>query len=101
MQKKLRTRGHAGSNGTTEETTEGTTFERAMRKAGGSQPPAQKKEINELAIKKGNCLHCGKEVFGGYYGIFGDGGVCSKTCNQAQEKKPKYPPSQKMERLAA
>ena len=36
------------------------------------------------------CLFCGKAITDGYYGRFGGGGVCSKTCNTAQEQVPKY-----------
>lgn len=39
------------------------------------------------------CCNCGKAITDGYYGRYGDGGVCSKTCNTAQAAKPKYPPT--------
>jgi len=47
------------------------------------------------------CLNCGKAITDGYYGAFGEGGVCSKTCNTAQSLKPKYPnnPAEAFERL--
>ena len=33
------------------------------------------------------CLACGAVITGGYYGRFGDAGVCSKKCNAAQSAK--------------
>ena len=33
------------------------------------------------------CLACGKAISDGYYGRFGDGGVCSKRCNDTESKK--------------
>lgn len=27
------------------------------------------------------CCECGKPIIDGYYGRYGDGGVCSKTCD--------------------
>lgn len=38
------------------------------------------------------CIVCGKEIGEGYYGAWGDRGVCSKSCNTIQSQKPKYPP---------
>ena len=38
----------------------------------------------------GLCLFCEKQVRGGYYGQHEGGGVCSKTCEQAYQAKPKY-----------
>lgn len=57
-------------------------------------PPAvdyspKKKEKQEVILDFSNCLHCDKVITEGYYGRFGNGGVCSKTCNTAQEAKPK------------
>lgn len=37
------------------------------------------------------CIVCGKEIGEGYYGAWGDRGVCSKSCNTIQSQKPKYP----------
>lgn len=37
------------------------------------------------------CCECGKAIEEGYYARYGNGGVCSKTCMQAKEKKPRYP----------
>lgn len=43
------------------------------------------------------CMICGKdsEGFYGSWGFIGEPpkGTCSKTCEQIQESKPKYPPS--------
>lgn len=36
------------------------------------------------------CIVCGKQITKGYYGRWGSGGVCSKTCNTVQEEKPPY-----------
>lgn len=33
------------------------------------------------------CLNCNKDILDGYYGRWGQGGVCSKTCNEAQMNK--------------
>lgn len=52
-------------------------------------PRKEKKGETKLDLKP--CCNCGKEIGDGYYGRFGDGGVCSKDCNTAQEAKPKYP----------
>lgn len=38
----------------------------------------------------GLCCICDKPVQG-YYGRWGNGGTCSKKCEQIQEAKPKYP----------
>ena len=39
----------------------------------------------------GLCLACGKQVKGGYYASYSEGGVCNKTCMQVQDEKPRYP----------
>lgn len=36
------------------------------------------------------CLVCNKTIKDGYYGRFGNGGVCSKTCNTTYEKGGKH-----------
>ena len=33
------------------------------------------------------CCECGKRILDGYYGRYGDGGVCSKTCSILHMKK--------------
>lgn len=38
----------------------------------------------------GLCLSCTKPVKGGYYAQHEGGGVCSKSCEQTQQAKPKY-----------
>ena len=45
----------------------------------------------EVTLTFSPCCNCGKVITDGYYGRYGDGGVCSKTCNTIQEAKPKYP----------
>jgi hypothetical protein len=100
MPKNVRTRGRQEPTGATDEE-EGTSLSKAMRRAQGFPQAKPKQEPDERAVKKGNCLHCNKDVFGGWYGSFGEGGVCSKTCNEAQEKKPRYlPPLQKEKSVA-
>lgn len=42
----------------------------------------------EVTLQFTPCIHCGKAIMEGYYGRFGNGGVCSKTCNTAQAQKP-------------
>lgn len=37
------------------------------------------------------CLHCGNNITDGFYGRWGNGGVCSKNCNIEQTKKPRFP----------
>jgi len=37
------------------------------------------------------CCECGKVIEEGYYARYGNGGVCSKTCMQEKDKKPRYP----------
>jgi hypothetical protein len=46
-------------------------------------------EYNDKIV--GLCLACNKQVKGGYYANYSEGGVCNKTCMQVQDKKPKYP----------
>lgn len=53
-------------------------------------PRGEKGKKEEISIALKPCCHCGKTITDGYYGRFGDGGVCSKTCNTIQEAKPKY-----------
>ena len=46
-------------------------------------------EYKETVV--GLCISCGKPVKGGWYGSYGDAGVCNKTCMEAHEKEEKYP----------
>jgi len=66
----------------------------------GRKTPTSKEE-QEVSVNLSPCLNCGKAITDGYYGAFGEGGVCSKTCNTAQSLKPKYPnnPAEAFERL--
>lgn len=50
-----------------------------------------KKKVEEPKLNFAPCCNCGKIITDGYYGRYGDGGVCSKTCNTEQSKKPKCP----------
>jgi hypothetical protein len=54
-------------------------------------PRSERKKVEEVKLDLLPCCNCGKKISDGYYGRFGDGGVCSKTCNAIQEAKPKYP----------
>lgn len=36
---------------------------------------------NPSGLKLDPCVECGKPIEDGYYGRWGDGGVCSKTCD--------------------
>ena len=40
----------------------------------------------------GNCVECGKPIFDGYFGRWGDGGVCSKTCDILHMRKKESEP---------
>lgn len=53
--------------------------------------PKAKRKVEEVNLDLKPCLNCGKPITDGYYGRYGGGGVCSKTCNTSQEAKPKYP----------
>lgn len=44
--------------------------------------------VNESA-PVGNCINCGKVVLDGWYGRWGDGGVCGRKCDIEQAVKPK------------
>lgn len=53
----------------------------------------KKREVVENTIPPlPPCLHCGNNITDGFYGRWGNGGVCSKNCNIEQTKKPRYPP---------
>ena len=47
------------------------------------QPKQEKKVIEEMAFQ--NCCNCGCKITDGYWGHWGTGGVCSKTCNRLFE----------------
>lgn len=51
----------------------------------------KKKEQPEVKLDLKPCLVCKKTITDGYYGAWGDGGVCSKACNNVQSQKPRYP----------
>lgn len=42
--------------------------------------PKSERQV-EPTIKLEPCIECGKPIVDGYYGRWGDGGVCSKTCD--------------------
>lgn len=37
------------------------------------------------------CINCNNNITDGFYGRWGNGGVCSKNCNTEQLKKPRFP----------
>jgi len=49
-------------------------------------PKSQPKE-EEVKLDFKLCCNCGKTIEAGYYGRWGDGGVCSKKCNSEYETK--------------
>ena len=49
----------------------------------------QEQEKNKIRLDP--CIVCGNMPKEGYYGRYGDGGTCSKTCEAVQNKKPLYP----------
>lgn len=46
-------------------------------------------EVNPLTFSA--CIVCTKQIVEGFYGRWGAGGVCCKTCNVVMEARPKYP----------
>ncbi len=52
-------------------------------------PRAKRAEADEVKLVFTSCCVCKKQIGEGYYGRWGDGGVCSKTCNEVMELKPK------------
>lgn len=53
-------------------------------------PRSEKKE-QEVILSFKPCIVCSKQIGEGYYARWGNGGVCSKTCNEIQSLKPLYP----------
>lgn len=47
--------------------------------------PKAEREQDEVTLVFKPCCNCGKAVKAGFYGRFGEGGVCSKKCNEAYE----------------
>ena len=52
---------------------------------------AERKSVDSW-VKLSPCLCCSKTIKDGYYGRFGDGGVCSKNCNATHEKEKNHVP---------
>jgi hypothetical protein len=50
---------------------------------------APKAKVVEPTIKLEPCVECHKPILDGYYGRWGDGGVCSKTCDILHMQKRK------------
>lgn len=66
----------------------------------GYTPRGEKGKKEEVSLVFEPCCHCGKKITDGYYGRYGNGGVCSKVCNIEQEKKPRYPPPGEVHNVA-
>ncbi|MBP6949126.1 MAG: hypothetical protein KBC41_04025 [Candidatus Pacebacteria bacterium] len=45
---------------------------------------------DEVILKFSPCVVCGNTVSKGYYGHWGNGGTCSKTCEIKKERETKY-----------
>lgn len=52
-------------------------------------PREEKKKEEVVTLHFSNCLTCGKTIKDGYYARWGEGGVCSKSCNNDMELLPK------------
>lgn len=64
----------------------------------------QKAPQKEATLQFKPCIRegCHKKILKGYYGRWGDGGVCSAACNAIMETKPKeYPDDPERSRTAA
>lgn len=46
----------------------------------------RKSKTEEVVLIFENCCVCHKPISEGYYGRWGTGGACSKTCNNVKEK---------------
>lgn len=51
-------------------------------------PRGEKSAEKEVKLSFSNCMNCNKVITDGYYGRYGNGGVCSKTCDLLQSQKP-------------
>lgn len=52
-------------------------------------PKAEREQKQEVTLVFSPCCECGKAIGEGYYGRWGNGGVCSKSCNEKYEAKEK------------
>lgn len=59
-------------------------------------PRAEKPKADEIILIFEPCCVCGKQITDGYYGHWGSGGACSKTCDTVMESKPKEYPDGKL-----
>lgn len=63
------------------------------------QPKAERTAEIPLTFKP--CCVCSSPITEGYWGRWGDGGVCKKTCNEIMESRPKeYPDDPQRNRTA-
>jgi len=51
-------------------------------------PKGNKKEDDEIQLDFSPCINCGAGIYMGYYGRYGNGGTCSKSCEAKQAQKP-------------
>ena len=51
--------------------------------------PKQDRVKEEVKLSFKPCLICNKQIKEGYYGVWIDGGTCSKTCETIKENQPR------------
>ena len=51
------------------------------------QPREERKKEPEVRLRFEPCCLCGNPITQGYYGRWGNGGTCSKTCENKMESK--------------
>jgi hypothetical protein len=73
------------------------TWERVMAKNRYNKPAPQPVDYTPKAKKEAevklifeNCCVCNKPIVEGYYGRWGNGGTCSKTCERIKEPNNGY-----------
>lgn len=60
-----------------------------QRKPSPEMYTSKEERLKEPTLVFKPCLVCQKAITDGYWGRWGDGGVCSKKCNEVMEIKPK------------
>jgi hypothetical protein len=58
-----------------------------MKKPFNPVLPSPPEKEGEVKLKIDPCCECRKPITDGYYGRYGDGGVCSKACDILHMKK--------------
>ncbi len=51
--------------------------------------PRSEKKVEEVTLTFEPCCLCGEPIKQGYYGRYGNGGTCSKTCEKEMAAKPR------------